>query len=356
MSFSSCKEHGQILRSRYLYLCLVCILVISPSLNAARLLFVDGSYTGVSDGSAQRPFRTIQSAVDAADNEDTVRVAAGEYAEHVTVRNRSVRIRGVSAAVVSLVSPDTMPAISFHDVREAEVSGLTVRHLSGIGDGLYVRHSAVLVHRNVFEDDQVAVHAEDKAYGVIIEHNVFRSNDSAIVLDDVAGTIENNLFNAHTGTVIAVRNSAPVHIRNNIISGAGDLAIDVRDSTVNILNNTIVSGQKGIGLDLDDKSSARVFGNIIAFNRSYALQRTVKSRSVSSVRHNDIFGNGLDLDDQALRSTNISVDPLFENSTHPDNKGLQLRQGSPCKDYQARTSYGRQFRNDLGFSGDADRW
>src|SRR5262245_27391833 len=66
--------------------------------------YVDASYAGMdSDGTALKPWTTIQTAVDAAVTGATIAIAAGSYVGDVIVSGKSVRLWGVCPALVEIV-------------------------------------------------------------------------------------------------------------------------------------------------------------------------------------------------------------------------------------------------------------
>src|SRR4051812_18266722 len=55
-------------------------------------LFVDGANAGAQDGSALRPFRTVQQAINAAKGNAVIAVAGGTYPENIRVQEKTVRL------------------------------------------------------------------------------------------------------------------------------------------------------------------------------------------------------------------------------------------------------------------------
>jgi len=69
--------------------------VLGSSTGGAAVLCVDDdNLTGAEDGSAARPYRTVQAAVLAAADGDEIRVAAGTYAENVVVDTQALSLQG----------------------------------------------------------------------------------------------------------------------------------------------------------------------------------------------------------------------------------------------------------------------
>jgi hypothetical protein len=122
---------------------------------------VDGTYLGGgSDGSATKPWTTIQDAVDAAASGAIVAVAAGTYAENVRFLGKSVRLWGVCAELVEIAGPDLVYAALEIDpgVASAEVRGLAV---SGPSVGVLTGSSDVLL-------EQVRVHSTGNV-GIVVQ-------------------------------------------------------------------------------------------------------------------------------------------------------------------------------------------
>ncbi|MBI4706143.1 MAG: hypothetical protein HY744_34035 [Deltaproteobacteria bacterium] len=89
---------------------------------------VDGAYAGGdSDGSAGRPWTTIQQAVDAAEPGAIVAVAAGSYVEDVRIQDKPVRLWGKCPAEVEVVGTHgAFPAVFVYDAAGTEVRDLAL--------------------------------------------------------------------------------------------------------------------------------------------------------------------------------------------------------------------------------------
>ncbi len=81
--------------------CAVAVLVSSSAMGAATFCVDGRNLSGMADGSAARPFVTVQAAVDAAVAGDTVAVAAGHCREAVHVRGKGLFLLGGFAGAAS---------------------------------------------------------------------------------------------------------------------------------------------------------------------------------------------------------------------------------------------------------------
>jgi len=90
--------------------------------------YVDGSYVGPSDGSANQPHKSIVAAINAVPNGGIVAVAAGTYSEYVLIYDKKVKLRGRCPSMVKVVTPGTFQpaAVIVHNGADSEVSGLEV--------------------------------------------------------------------------------------------------------------------------------------------------------------------------------------------------------------------------------------
>ncbi|MBL9028257.1 MAG: hypothetical protein JNL21_39050, partial [Myxococcales bacterium] len=99
-------------------------------------VYVDASFVGVSDGSAAAPFTTIADAIAAAPAGGLVAVAAGSYAEDVTIAGKAVVVQGVCAEQVEISGAAAAAAVTI----STGATGTTLRGLAvrGAGRGVQV--------------------------------------------------------------------------------------------------------------------------------------------------------------------------------------------------------------------------
>jgi len=112
--------------------------------------YVDASYAGgASDGSAGKPWTTIGAAVTAAAAAAIVAVAAGSYAESVTISGKAVRLWGRCPSMVEIVGGAGAAAVSLgagSDGTEVHTIALTGAGGASLGSAQMVVVDSVWVH------------------------------------------------------------------------------------------------------------------------------------------------------------------------------------------------------------------
>lgn len=189
------------------------MLIPAAASSAAEILCVDArNTTGTETGTTQRPFTTIQAALDAAATGDTVKVAQGTYAENLVIDNKAVELLGgyaggttqayagntagdfatqnPTASVTTINGANDAPTIQllYTDASGTVIDGFTIR---GGSRGIEFDTALTFPHigdttisRNTFEDNGIAEY-ERVGGGLfvdgdnnVIEDNIFRNNVS----------------------------------------------------------------------------------------------------------------------------------------------------------------------------------
>jgi parallel beta-helix repeat protein len=221
-------------------------------------------------------YSTIQAAVDAAQPNDIIQVAAGIYAERVLISTSGLRLRGASGAVIDGTGLTGIgiqvlgtPSAPIMDV---EVSGFEVRNFER---GIIVQLAInALVHHNEVHDNV------DKTPPLVL-------GDAAgieLITARLSEVSKNSVYdNGEAGIQLRV-GSTQNKIRANRVYGNGtkntNLAgrgINVTGTPTNdnfILENE-VTGNLGWGIILQKPmGAAPITGNIVAQNRLHDNQRS----------------------------------------------------------------------------------
>ena len=154
---------------------------------------------GAAEYTVPGDFGTIQAAVDAAGDGDTVVVEPGTYRESVMLRSNLV-LRGRETARTLLEGNGQEPAITVSGVSGVRISNFT---FIGLADGVRLSGVAdVTIANNVFVDSEgVAVDVLDQS-GAQVVNNTFVGNATALRRTHSGVGIRNNIF-YDNGTAIA---------------------------------------------------------------------------------------------------------------------------------------------------------
>jgi hypothetical protein len=177
---------------------------------------------------------SIQAALDAAADGDTLVLEAGTYDGDVDFGGRAVRIVGVGPATV-LRGSGTGPVVTFDEGEPADAvldSVLVTGGMADSGGAALIRGGSPTIQRSVLVDNRA----------------VFRG--SAVTVSD--------------GSTARLYNNLVIY---NLTAGGDPHSIDVTDASPEIVNNTIARGDSN-GIIVRGASAPLVMNNVIAYNGS----------------------------------------------------------------------------------------
>ncbi len=204
-----------------------------PVAQAATTWYVDDdNCPGSGDGSSGNPFCTIQEAVTAASSGDTINVAAGTYAEGITLTpGTDLTIVGAGRDVVTWICPSGGYCIDgsmsgYTGSMNYEISGFTFNVRSdpnatwGAGIGIRRAQNGPLnlsIHDNRFIEDRAS--GDDTHWGtsMLLCHNRFAGRDGS---GNPAVRVYNNIDETVGGMTMS--NSQAYDIYDNVFDGASD--------------------------------------------------------------------------------------------------------------------------------------
>lgn len=290
---------------------------------------------------AVRPGESVQAAVDAARDGDTVALAAGVYRGDLDFRGKAVHVRGVGPATVLAGSGDG-PVVRFvrGEGRASVLDAVTVTGgVAERGGGIEIRGASPTILR------------------VTVTGNRARVSGSGIQLTRSRATLYNNLI---------VRNGR---------EGAGDPhGVEIVDASPLLVNNTIAHADSNGVLVRGAASHPVLRNNLIAFNGSRPPRSGPRGRGICDfgpatvLQHNLFFGNriaailtgGVDYATAAAAegalatprvASNVDGPPRFRDAAGGDYRlrpaSAARHAGDPRKAYRDRD--GR--RNTIGHLG-----
>ena len=320
---------------------------------------------------------TIQAAIDAAVNGDTVLVAAGTYKERIDFKGKNITVTSESGAAQTIIDgKNSGNVVTFNtsETSAAVLSGFTIQHgNSDYGAGINIGGAGPTIEHNIITDNNCATGGGIYAAfaSAIIRYNWIRHNNrgkscypSGIggggVTIGGAGTvqllynlIEDNL-GGYDGGGISMWAAGSALVEGNIVrknsstgSTGGGIAI-ANEGTSIIRYNTFVNNSGSgvmwygppaafIGNTVagNDGGSAPSISGIYAYtfgSMEFRNNLVIGKAGQSAIScytggityntqfvQNDVYSNGATAysgcDDQTGLNGNVSVDPLFANES-----------------------------------------
>lgn len=243
----------------------------------------DWFYVG---GSGPGNYSTIQEAVNDTSGGETIYVFAGTYHEAVTINVMNLNIIGEGRDVTIIDANWTNTAVTIEQ-SFVTFSGFTIQ---GTGYGIYIRGNLfeiTISHNNISNNFYgVEVEHDYQNYNIVLEDNIFSSNDCGIYLvswsDIPLNIIRNNTFINNDEGVIAGGNEIN-KIMNNIFLYSEYTALYIFGESTYVTDNIFKENSCGL---LVSGANHTITGNIFIGNH---LGQTVGPYIDSS--GNQITGN-----------------------------------------------------------------
>jgi parallel beta-helix repeat protein len=211
-------------------------------------------------------YQTIQSAVNAANPGDEIRIFSGTYSEAVTVKTANLKIDAASGATVIIQNPGKADnGIAVHSATGGRLTGFT---LAGVKIEGFQENGVYLIGVDHFEISHV-VTANDAGYGIypvlsshgsIHDSRAYGSNDSGIYVGQSHDVTINNNVAYDNVNGIEIENSTRVSASNNTAF----------DNTVGILVDQLPGAIVAIGYYSPVENSSY---NVVQYNHVFANNR-----------------------------------------------------------------------------------
>ncbi len=297
-------------------------------------------------------FQTIQQAINASVNGDTVVVNQGTYNEHINFAGKNIVVgsqfllTGDTAFIMQTIidGGESGSVVKFNNGESsaAKICGFTIRNgYAQSGAGIYILSASPTISYNLITSNSGDWYCEGngiylKNSSSLIQNNLIHNNSWAytgagLCLVSCSGVVisHNKITDNHTfsgygvdaGAGAFVQNCTDILFENNLFSGNnvdfgdGDM-ISTYSSTAIIRNCTFYnSSSSGISLDIHGNV---LIENSIIWSLETFYGTEIYGDSLTTVQYSNIKG-GFD------GISNLQVDPLFYDF---DNFGLS--QQSPC--------------------------
>ena len=285
-------------------------------------IYVNGSYSGSSDGSADKPYKTIQKALDVAEDGDIIYIFGGFYQEDLII-NKRVRIVG------SIDEVDTVIDSRFDKRYLIEVTadhvtieGLTVSDsddstTSPIGALICLKsNSNQIINNNIVNTSSYGIYIDSNSKNNLISRNyINNTNVGVYVSSSTTNDIANNEINKCSDYGIYLENSPENNrIYGNLLNFTKSGITAKYSDSVNITSNTI-SNSSYSSISIYNCNNFFIIGNSIKNSESTGIY--LKSSAGGMIKDNFLYKNirGIFLD-----ANNNQI----KNNTFSSNSGTGI--------------------------------
>jgi hypothetical protein len=300
---------------------------------------------GTPSGYAQSVLRvpadhaTVQAAINASANGDTVEVAPGTYTENIRFNGKAIRLVSQSGPASTIIEPaafGSLVTLQNNETTTSILEGFTLRNGRGsLGGAMELFNASPTIRDNIFIGNGSAIIWGNNA-SPLIERNLFLANSCGTGVETVNGSsprIVNNVFADNTGCT-AISMTLP----------EGNMPV--------VANNTVVRNRVGIHVDGRIDTTLQIYRSNLVFGNQVGLEVMFASfpNSYPTWQNNLVFGNVLNYDGIPVATGsngNISADPLLTGLDASDyqvdtgsaaiDKGLNSEVATGERDYYKRT-------------------
>jgi len=313
-----------------------------------------------------KDYPTIQAAIDAAVNGDTVLVAPGTYVENIDFKGKAITVSSSGGTTVTVIDGNQFGSVVTFENSEGlntVLQGFTLSNGIGndnyfpgccnsVGGGIFCISSSPTITHNTISGNYAHSAGGIFCYDYsspIIANNIISGNSAMVVAagiycrDNSSPTITNNIFTGNSGdSIFCIGKSSPA-ITNNTITGNSGGGIYCQESISIISNNTISGNTNGCGIECVYNAFPIITNNTISGNEDGGISCLISSSpSITNTiiwenNATEIYWDGsgnptfayCDIKGGWPGTGNINSDPLFVD---PYSNDFHLTYPSPCKD------------------------
>ena len=211
-------------------------------------IYVDSSYYGnygISDGSAEKPYNSIQYAINVAEDGDTIYVFGGMYDESLVINKQIKLLGGEGGESIIDTKFDKRYTVEI-TADHAELLDFTIsdsgdHKTSHIGALVCIKSDNVVVQGNhINNTSSWGIYLDSTASGSVVSGNMINNATVGIFVDSSSTNdiLNNNVANC-LEYALQITSSSNNRLYNNYLSNGGH-GIYVQDcNNINISNNTI---------------------------------------------------------------------------------------------------------------------
>ncbi len=322
-------------------------------------LYVNADYKGYSDGSAEKPYDTIQEALNEAEEGDTIYIFGGLYQEDFVI-NKKIKLWGGIDGVETVIDTRferrylveitadevTLEDITFSDDNnkmESPIGALiaiksdnnqivgNILKNNSLGYGLYIDPSSSdnLVSNNVINHTRRGIYIDSSSTNDLANNEIHNCTEYGIYMDSSGGNnrlYSNEIYYCQHG--IFVENSNNLNLTSNTVVNSEYYAIYVSQCQEGVIvSNNIKDGQ-GDGIYIKSESfyiknntvSNSVRGITLSGSYNTVVNNTFENLSASGVYVGSGYDNNI-LYLNKFKANGVSAKDLGDNKWYYQSEG-----------------------------------
>lgn len=321
-------------------------LTANNSIAKGNEIYVNGSYFGYSDGTADKPYKTIQKAIDVASDGDTIYIFGGLYQENIVV-DKKLKIVGSVDEVDTIIDSRfdqryvveiTADEVTLESVTVSDSDNRTTSPIGALialksdGDkiinnyvfnttsyGIYVASNSGnnLISSNIINKTKNGIYIASSNTNDIVDNNISNCSNYGIYMEYSTGNNRiygNNIKLSSYG--LYIKSCMNTNITNNTITSVNSYSIYLANSNNCLINVNRMTNSTGDGIYLKSSSNCVIKSNTFIGN---------KRGIIIQGNNNDIYENYLK--DQSASGVYIlagtSLNKLYKNSFVNNGKSAQ---------------------------------
>ena len=312
---------------------LACLLVFTlvPLVSAQTTIYVPGDQP------------TIQAAINAANNGDTVLVAAGTYKENIDFKGKAITLTSSAGAATTIIDGGSNgPAVTFQsgETSAATISGFTIQHggqfgfLSaygtyGVGNIYIVSSSPSILNNTITQGNCWGI--ESRSSAPLIQNNIISATqdpDGTCSFGGGAAILVSGGINGYNESGVNSGRILGNTIENNVESGLedaggnGGAGIAIWGGTVLVMNNTIRNnaspGGSGGAINFINSGGSVIAQNLIYGNSAGCGGGAIATYPTGSYFFNNTIVDNIDNNDNVDFSECAEIAQIYPS---PDTYG-----------------------------------
>lgn len=216
-------------------------------------------------------YPTIQAAIDAAADGDTIVVSAGTYKETLRILSKDITLQGEDKESTTINGKYTdKVSVIYISGGKVHISGFTIKN--GDRDGVHLLESeGCIITNNIIKDNNsYGIGCYDNS-GLTITGNLVEANgELGILVVRSSGSVANNIIKENKEDGVDCYDNPSLTIMDNLIEANGEDGLFIVHSSCSITNNTIKKNGDS-GIQCQDSSDVTVTDNSIAVNSGPGL-------------------------------------------------------------------------------------